>query len=356
MVKRIAAILTALLLIAIPVYSDFTFKGGAEVGGFYVHLSEEVPTIGQNVRAYSADPYLHAIYKGSDLRGEVKAGFSYLNVVDTPIYVSDFSLDRAFIRFRLPSFNDSKMTIIAGKSPVSWGMGQLYRAGDVMFTSPISNDQAGEEKESCIWIASVSQPVAGFNVNLAASLPIENSTNEERIGAMVSRSFDNDRLKEVRAAYSYQFGDDDSHLASVLVDMNLYFDVNVAAECRFRDEEDWRFVVNLMRMFDIDTEYRSYSLTVYGSAQFDLHDKEHDISEVVSVDLTDRTTITVMNTNSFEGEEFEYTRGSVTLSTTTNLADGVDLNLMGMYCYSDELSLYNMGCDILAGASLEYRF
>ncbi len=363
MVKRFLVVSVLFLLVAGFLFADFTFKGGAEVGGVYVHLSEYSLLTEKNLRGYLASPYIGGVYSASNLRSEFKLSFSYINVKNLPksynayIPAPSWSVDKAFVRFRIPSFNDSKLTFIVGKSPVSWGMGHLYRGGDTLFSNPISNEEAGEETEKNLWILSVSQPIGRTTVNLSFVPVLESQFTNEKIGAMASRDFDSDYLKEIRASYVYEFEADYRHKASLLLDMNIGFDLNLCLESQFRDKEDLRLVLNAMKTFTIDTESRSISIAIYVSGQGDVYNDTYDLSEVITVDVTDRTSLTVMNTNNWSSGEYKI--GSVMASTSTTLADGVSVNVYGLYYYKGTgaySGLSILSYDTIAGVGIEYKF
>ncbi len=363
MVKRFISSLFLMFVITGFLFADFTFKGGAEVGGVYVHLTDGSPLEEKNLRAYLASPNIGGVYSASNFRSEFKLSFSYLDVPNLPsdykAYLPEpsWSLDKAFVRFRLPSFNDSKMTFIVGKSPVSWGMGYLYRGGDTLFSVPISNEEAGTYAEKNLWLLSVAQPLGETTVNLSFVPVIESQCENEKIGILVRRDFDSDYLKEIRASYVYEFEVEDGHKASLLFDMNIGFDLNLCLETQFRNKDDLRFVLNAMKLLTIDTERRSFSITFYISGQGDVYTDSYDLSEAVSIEITDRTSLTIMNTNSWS--EKSYQNGTALASSSTTLADGVNLNIYGLYCYEGTGSYSGMSLlcyDIMAGAGIEYRF
>lgn len=365
MVKRLVAISFLFLLIIGSVFADFTFKGGAEVGGIYVHLTDDSPLTEKNLRAYTANPYLGGVYSASNFRSEFRISFSYLDVPNLPSAYKSFipepslSLEKAYVRFRLPSFSDSKMTFVVGKSTVSWGMGNLFRAGDVLFSNPISNEEAGTDVEKNLWVISASQPIGATTITIAFVPVIESQCSQEKAGILLRRDFDSEYLKEIRAAYVYEIDNGNKSKASLLIDANIGFDVNVGLETQFRNEDDLRFVLNAMKMFSIDTAMRSFSITLYLSGQGDVYTDSYDLSEIVSIDLTDRTSLSLMNTNSWKGEDLAYKNGTVMASTSTTLADGVALNIYGLYCYEGTLSYSGMSLlcyDIMAGAGIEYRY
>ena len=69
--------------------------------------------------------------------------------------------------------------------------------------------------------------------------------------------------------------------------------------------------------------------------------------------------LSLMNTNSWEGENLAYKNGTVMASTSTTLADGVALDIYGLYCYEGTLSYSGMSLlcyDIMAGAGIEYKY
>lgn len=348
MVKRLASLVLLCVVLPLCLFADeTTIKGGSSLAGMVVGKSDADPAV-----SYMFSPYLNVVYTSQNaFRSELKAS---ANVVNVPVYgrSTSFSLDKAYVRFRIPTFGNLKLTTIAGKAPVSWGMGQLYRGGDILFEKPLSNSEAGVDVENTLWVLSLSQSLGnGLSAELAFVPAVEDVPNE-RIGALVKKSFMDgvvsDYLKEVRLAYVYEPKASDSHRASVLMDMNLFVDLNVCIESRFRDSKDVRLVVNAMRAFAIDTELSSHTLTAYVSYQGDFHEGSHDLCGYLSFDATDRLSLAVVQSNSWKDDSYTF---GCTLSSSLSVASGVDASVIANVSRTGDLDP-----SFAIGGGLEYSF
>lgn len=334
--------------------SEITIKGGASLVGLENWIitnsssknssaAKEVTTI----EAYAFDPYLQLSYSEAAVKSEIKFHFD----IDKDLFASTTKivLDKAYVRFRVPTFENKKLTMVAGKAPVSWGMGQLYRGGDLLFSSTLSNVEAGVDVENNTWVVSVSHPLFTSTSLDLAFVPAVEDIKCEKVGALFKFSPQADFLKEIRLSYVYS---DSQHQASALVDMNLYFDINVAVETAFRASDDFRVVANLYKAFSIETDYESHSLNLYLSYQGDFYNETQDLTVVLSYALTDRTSITAYQSNSWTSGN--YTQLSGSLYSTTNLANGVELTILSAITTNPNSSSsnYNLAC----GTRLKYSF
>ncbi len=330
--------------------SDLSVKGGASLEGAEVWSkgslaagSEEV----QRLTFYSFSPYLQFSYSANSIKSEMKFHFDVTNLGS--LASNAVVLDKAYVRFRIPTFNTYKLTVIAGKAPISWGMGQLYRGGDLLFSSALSNTEAGSDTENTLWVVSLSHPLfADASIDLAF-VPAVEDVEYEKVGALFKFSPQLELLKEFRLAYVYS---DSKHKASALLDFNLYFDINVAFETAFRTSTDFRVVANLYKAFSLETELDSHTLSFYLSYQADFYEKTHDLSAVLSYAITDRTTITLLQSNSWTSGKYTELAGA--LYSTSVLANGVELTVLGSLSTKASSSAENY--TITAGARLKYYF
>lgn len=348
MVKRFVSLVLLCAVLPLCLFADeTTVKGGSSLAGMMLKNGDADPSV-----SYMFSPYLNVLYTSQNaFRSELKASASVVNASGLVRSVS-FSLDKAYVRFRIPTFGNLKLTTIAGKTPVGWGIGQLYRGGDILFEKPLSNSEAGVDVENTLWVLSLSQSLGnGLSVEFAF-VPAVGDVPNERFGALVKKSFLDgiaaDYLKEVRLAYVYESKADDSHRASVLMDMNLFVDMNVCIESRFRDSKDVRLVVNAMRAFAIDTELSSHTLTAYVSYQGDFHEGSHDLCGYLSFDATDRLSIALVQLNSWKNDSYTF---GCALSSSLSVASGVDASVIANVSRTGELDP-----SFAIGGGLEYSF
>lgn len=347
MVKRLAFVV--LLCVVVPLFlfaGETTVKGGSILAGMLSGKSDADPVV-----SYAFSPYLNVVYTAQgSFRSELKASTNVVNVNDL-VRSSSFSLDKAYVRFRIPTFGDLKLTTVAGKAPVSWGIGQLYRGGDILFGKPLSNSEAGVDVENTIWVLSLSQSLGnGLSVDLAFVPAVEDIPNE-RFGVLVKKSLSgavSDYIKEIRTAYVYEPKASDSHRASVLMDANLLVDLNVCVESRFRSAKDIRLVANAMRAFSIDTELSSHALTTYVTYQGDFYEGSHDLCAYVSFDATERLSLAVVQSNSWKNDAYTF---GCTLSSSLAVANGVDASVA-----ANILKTKDMDPAFNIGGGLEYSF
>jgi len=279
----------------------------------------------------------------SAIKAEVRGAFSYYKLLSqndvTP------SLEKAYIKFRFPSFNNKKLTIAAGKAPLSWGLGTYYRIGDVLLDLK-SNDKAGESVDRNIWLLSMSQSIGnGWAFDAALSMPLEEQ--KKAAGLTIRKTLDNDFLKSIHGFYSYSEGN--VHRASLAFDISLYFDITGGVESRFRGADDYRAVINLMRQYSIESETSSCTIGLYLSSELDFYESEYNIFSALSIAPTDRISIYLALTNKFKDDGY---RGLLTNANISFLAvDGVKINIGGIYSYNNKIEKHSFGCFVALESS-----
>lgn len=324
MVKRFLCLAVLAVFCTSMLYSGITAGGGGSFSASYGSIDI---TSWQKYRyeAYNASPYLKLDYSSAALKADFQVGcdLQYLNgeVVQSAV------IDRAYFRFRFPSFSGKKMTVTAGKAPVSWGMGSFYRAGDLLLEEPLQYSSAGTVSERSIYLVDVSQPLgAGFTAELAFVFPFESIL---KTGVLVSVDFDNPYFKELRAAYAYQKGG--VHKASCVFDMSLYFDISIGAESSFRSFSDFRVVVNLMKQYSLAGESHSHLISLYLSSQLDFHSSSYDVMASVGASLTDRTSVSFILLTHFDNSG--YAGSSAAAEVPLKLADGITMSVSAVLDY-----------------------
>ena len=160
MVKRITIIALVLLLPTLL----FASTGGqiSLLGGFTTANQKSFWNM-------SVNPYI--TYSENTMKAEIRGDITYTKINHSNVL--SLSLKRADFRFRIPGYGGKKMTITAGLSPISWGLGTYYRIGDVLLEDFSQNAQAGVNDSRNIWLFSLSQSLGNdFSFDAAISLPL----------------------------------------------------------------------------------------------------------------------------------------------------------------------------------------
>ena len=311
MVKRSALIIIlSFLTLSLFAADKVSFSGGGTFGGSYDYNWKDE----KGTQVYLANPYLGVSYSSSALKAEFKASYKVDNY-----YPNSFSLDKAYFRFRVPSFNSKKITFTVGKAPISWGMGYYYRVGDVLLDDENTYQVAGSAVDRTIYLASATIPLGlGFSLEGAFGFPFENN-NTKKVGALLTKNFDNDYLKQLKVAYAFKSGK--KHKASIVADFALGADISLGLESQFRSVKDYRVVFNLMKQFSIESELSSHLLTLYVSAETSFEDKSYNALASLSYDLTERWTLSASSNVSFDNSG--YKESTFPFSFSFLIQDGV---------------------------------
>jgi hypothetical protein len=306
MVKRLLSLMVCLVL-SVTLCAATTIKGGGTFAGSFLWQEET------SVRTYTAEPYLEALFSSSNLKGDVK--LSALAATSPSGSTLTGSLDRAFFKFRVPTFADTNLTVTVGKAPVSWGIGAFYRVGDVLFDQPFSNKEIGTDVENTLWVLSLSQPLGGGFTLDGAFVP-----TEEKGGLLLRKDFRTPVVKEIKSAVAVDR--DGKVKASVCADLSLYFDVTLGIESSFTEGNEYRVVANAMRMFTFQGNAGDITGTLYVSGQMDGKANTADLLLAWITELDPRVTLTTAIDASFTDDgDSQYVLAGVDVA----LADGVDL-------------------------------
>lgn len=302
------------------------------------------------VSSFTASVTPYYTFSNQQFKGELRGELNLTNTRDITTFT--LTLKRADIRFRLPSFNNKKMTITVGRSPISWGLGSYYRIGDVLLGGMSKNQKAGVTDDRNIYLISASQSLGGgFNMEVALSLPLPSTVtfneygskieNSEKlaIGAKLKKSFDSKTIKSFVAFASYN-EDKVTSLAAAL-DVAMYFDVTMGVESKLRSSNDIRAAINMTKLYSIEGELSSVSLGLYLAGDADFYNKQYKSFTALSLAPNERLTLYIALENKFSD------KGDVILelspSLTFNITGNVKLEVSGFYIKNSQANILGGG-------------
>lgn len=201
MVKK--AVFPAVVFFLLPFFmtaQDVSFGGKLSFGTAYLHLdnaksgSYGLPentlvsnALVQLLMTVNAGDAVRAYFGGSvsdyaltDISGN-----------DAVLQQQHVSLDKAYLKLRLPWFAGQRMRLSMGKMPLSWGYGTVFNAGDIVFGpepesfknsgaffSGTSESSLSDLRTSTDWMVNASVPLVegALTVEPLAVLPLESGT------------------------------------------------------------------------------------------------------------------------------------------------------------------------------------
>lgn len=302
------------------------------------------------VNSFTASAIPYYTFSNQQFKGELRGELKLINTRDITTFT--LTLKRADIRFRLPSFNNKKMTITVGRSPISWGLGSYYRIGDVLLDDMSKNQTAGVSYDRDIYLISAAQSLGGgFNLDVAISLPLPyevkfdqfgstiKNTEKLAIGAKLKKSFDSKTIKSIVAFASYN-EDKVTSLAAAL-DLAIYFDVTMGIESKLRSSNDIRAAINITKLYSIEGELSSMSLGLYLAGEADFYNKQYKAFTALSLTPNERLTLYIALENKFSD------KGDVILelspSLTFNITGNVKLEVSGFYIKNSQANILGGG-------------
>ena len=350
MVKKIIILIAVLFTISTSLFAS----SGADINIAGVLTKSENQS---NIYYATVNPYYS--FSEQALKGEVRGEITYTNTGE--INIISLSLKRADFRFRLPSFNGKKVTIVAGRSPISWGLGSYYRIGDVLLDNMSKNQKAGSSDSRSIWLLSASQSLGGgFSLDIATSLPLPESvtitqfgstidnSSKLAIGAKLKKSFELDTLKSCQLYSSYN--EDKVTSLSLAFDIALYFDITTGFETKFRSSKDIRYVINMMKLYNIESEENSYSLGLYLAGELDFYSSLYETCLALSFTPSERINIYLGLTNQFSNSK--YNLFTLLASTSILIVNNVKLEIGGLYTYKNSSNTNLFGATISLKSSI----
>ncbi len=323
--------------------SNVTINGGASFVGIstWEVNKDSVRKTDTNFQTCYFSPYLQFIYNTSNsFTSEMKFHFDVGSTI-----ISYLVLDTAYARLCVPTFGSNKLTIVVGKAPISWGIEQIYRGGDLISSKSLLR----QDSENNFWFFSISHPIFANSSIDITYLPAIEDVKKDKVSTLFRYSPSLEILKEIRLSYVYS---DSTHKASALIDLNLYFDINIAVESSFRNTNDFRIMANLYKTVTIAKEYENHALNLYLSYLGDFLNEAHDLSAVFSYNITDRTSITVVESNSWLSNQ--YCKIQCSLYCTTMFLNEIELTVLGSLSTNPTSS--TSICNLYIGTQIKYAF
>jgi hypothetical protein len=171
---------------------------------------------------------------------------------------SALTLERAYVKARLADAIGGKtLRFTAGKSPLAWGRGFVFNAGDPVFGAVPTSVGIGdsEYRTAADWMGTVYLPLGDFSFAEAAELPpVDRKTN--RAGGRICLAPGWDYFNSAEFGYLYE--QDSVNQAYFAFDGSIFLDYYGALSVtRNRDSDDDVRVAasaGLFRMFDISRD------------------------------------------------------------------------------------------------------
>ncbi|MGN0906176.1 MAG: hypothetical protein ACI4NM_03430 [Bullifex sp.] len=361
MVKKFIPLLFILLLPSM-LFADFTgeLKAGVTILGG--KTGTDLSDIPAGVDASLFSPAYTSLvttgyqYQSSSVRSDIRVALGFTKIKDT--YSAHLSLERADFRFRIPSFGGRKMTVTAGFSPVSWGIGAFYRTGDVLLPGFTRNEEAGKSDSRNVWLVSATQSFGGgFAADAAITLPLPSSVTINETGTVMSTSqkltFGTTLRKNissgpVKSIHIYgSVNEDRKGMLAAAIDAYLWADITAGVETCFRSVNDFRATVNMMKMFTPDGETLSLTIGTYLAGEADFHDSEYELTAAVSLSDGMRLTLSLSAVNFFRTSGYIGTL--TTLSASMLIIENCKLEAAFIQNHEPSADLYALSITLRAG-------
>ncbi len=257
-------------------------------------------------------------------------------------YRNTVALEKAYVRFRLPWVGDQMMRLTFGKSPLAWGYGQYFNAGDIIFgampNSEVSNGEllSAEYRTATAWMGHIFFPLWRYASVEFLVLPqidegsvIQGNFSSLGLGRLGTRLTINPGL---RILDSFEFGylgfsDGSSHALSFAMDGNIWLDYNFALSTKIVPAEADSFTTNLtisialQKIFQIPTSTRNMPLSFRFEAL--LRNKTHvlNLFGVVSLGVLDSLSVSI--TTSYEYAKYVSSYLLIAYRPTAGLTLGI---------------------------------
>jgi hypothetical protein len=202
MVKK--GVFTAVVCFLLPFFmtaQDVSFGGKLSFGTAYLHLDDAKSasySLPENTLVTNAlVQLLMTVNAGDSVRAYFGGSVSDYALTDISgndavLQQQHASLDKAYLKLRLPWFAGQRMRLSMGKMPLSWGYGTVFNAGDIVFGaepesfkssgavfSGTSESSLSDLRTSTDWTVNASVPLVEGMVSVEplAVLPLESGTD-----------------------------------------------------------------------------------------------------------------------------------------------------------------------------------
>ncbi len=169
---RFAACIILLLFSAamLPAQSASTIR--LDIENLAVFSWDGSQALGAGTSSASVD-FLSA--PSSSVQGRLQMDFNLLRDQTTGALTPYLSLPRASIRFRFPVTDSYSIRITTGRDRLSWGLGSLFKAGDILFGADGSSSadltQSGDVRDETAWLTAIYFPLGGLGFLETVYLP-----------------------------------------------------------------------------------------------------------------------------------------------------------------------------------------
>jgi len=201
---------------------------------------------------------------------------SYISATYTESTVTtEKNLEKAYIKIRLPFFSDNTMRLNIGKMPITWGYGQIFNAGDIIFgalptTVTYENivssvDSLDDMRSDTEWMINASIPVISniCNFEPIAVIPMQESKNtqdtdfesENRFGGRLFFTPYHEQLETFEIGY---LGNTNlsTHKIYIGLDGSLYVDYNISSSITLGEKDSWALSNGLQKIINF-TNYQT---------------------------------------------------------------------------------------------------
>jgi hypothetical protein len=201
---------------------------------------------------------------------------SYISATYTESTVTtEENLEKAYIKMRLPFFLDKTMRLNVGKMPISWGYGQIFNAGDLVFGAlpttltyeniASSVDSLDDMRSDTEWMLNASIPVISniCNFEPLAVIPMQEVENtqdtdfesEDRFGGRLFFTPYHKQLETFEIGY---LGNTNlsTHKIYIGLDGSLYLDYNICSSITIGEKDSWVLSNGLQKIINF-TNYQT---------------------------------------------------------------------------------------------------
>ncbi|NLZ69171.1 MAG: hypothetical protein GX903_09240 [Spirochaetales bacterium] len=182
----------------------------------------------------------------NEVKGVFKANISATTNTVTP------SLNLAYIRFKMPFFNDTFARFTIGKSNVVLGFGSVLSAADL-----VNGNNAEKRGELTVYNVNIYLPFSeNFSLTPIIIYPELDNTKLKYGGkiAYTSSSF----LKETQLLF---LGNNKVQELALAFDGNLYFDFSLEAKLKFQALKDYSLSLGLSKLWQVSSQTISIPLS-----------------------------------------------------------------------------------------------
>ncbi len=280
MIKKTFVVLLLVFIALTPVFADFDFFFGTD---FSVSGTKVFKTEGITDKA-AAKAYVELEYEKENFYVDVKGTVSLSSKSS-----AEYDLEKVYASYRIISYKDNPLTIMAGKYPSKWGLGFIdgYKTGNII--TPEDNEYS---------VSAAQDFDNGWSADLQVVLPLDNNKTV-KIGAQGRKDFSLETLKEARLTASINLSAK-TVSATAAAKLNAWADFVVGTEFDYNYDKDAStetklvFAASALKDFEISIDSKAKTLTDALTLNFILEGGKYSQTVIVNhatLGLTDKTDI-----------------------------------------------------------------